>query len=204
MLTKSDNVDDILDLAHNGHTIIAWSINEETVSRKFEIGAPPFSRRLEGAAKVQQAGYPVRIRLDPIVPFEGWREAYSETIKQIFSKIHPERVTLGTLRFEEGFYKMRNSLFTSGPDLPNFMQEMSPMFSAKKFKGMKRSKSGKFSFSEEKRTEIFRFAIEEIWKHSNCTIALCKESAAVWEKTGLQLSKCSCVCQLDYADMALN
>jgi spore photoproduct lyase len=72
MLTKSDNVDDILDLVHNGHTIIAWSINEETVSRKFEFGAPLFNRRLEAAVKVQKAGYPVRIRLDPIVPFEGW------------------------------------------------------------------------------------------------------------------------------------
>ena len=104
MLTKSDNVDDILDLFHNGHTIIAWSMNNEMVSRKFEIGAPPFKLRLNAAFKVQKAGYPVRIRLDPIVPFEGWREAYSETIKQIFSKIRPERVTLGTLRFEEGFY----------------------------------------------------------------------------------------------------
>ncbi len=87
MLTKSDNVDDILSLPHNGHTIIAWSMNNERVSRKYEIGAPPFERRLGAAVKVQEVGYPVRIRLDPIVPFEGWQEAYSETIKQIFSKI---------------------------------------------------------------------------------------------------------------------
>ena len=70
MLTKSDNVDEILDLPHNGHTIVAWSMNNESVSRKFEIGAPPFIRRLNAAHKVQDAGYPVRIRLDPIVPFE--------------------------------------------------------------------------------------------------------------------------------------
>jgi len=121
MLTKSDNVNDILDMPHNNRTIIAWSMNNEMVSRKFEIGAPPFERRLSAAVKVQKAGYPLRIRLDPIVPFEGWRDAYSETIKQIFSKITPERITLGTLRFEEGFYNMRNSIFTSGPELPNFL-----------------------------------------------------------------------------------
>jgi len=97
MLTKSDNVDDILDLPHNNRTIIAWSMNNEMVSRKFEIRAPPFERRLSAAVKVQKAGYPVRIRLDPIVPFEGWEKAYLETIKQIFSKITPERITLGTL-----------------------------------------------------------------------------------------------------------
>jgi len=97
MLTKSDNVDSILDIPHNDCTIIAWSMNNEMVSRKFEIGAPPFKLRLNAAFKVQKAGYQLRIRLDPIVPFEGWRDAYSETIKQIFSKISLERITLGTL-----------------------------------------------------------------------------------------------------------
>jgi spore photoproduct lyase len=67
MLTKSDNVDYILDLQHNGHTTLAWSINNAYVSRKFEIGAPSFERRLIAAKKVKEAGYPIRIRLDPIV-----------------------------------------------------------------------------------------------------------------------------------------
>jgi spore photoproduct lyase len=71
MLTKSDNVEEILDLPHNGHTIIAWSMNNEMVSQKFEIGAPPFKRRLKAAQKVQKSGYRLRIRLEPIVPFHG-------------------------------------------------------------------------------------------------------------------------------------
>jgi len=202
MLTKSDHVDDILNLPHKNRTIVAWSMNPEMVSRKFEVGAPPFERRLNAAFKVQKAGYPVRIRLDPIVPFEGWRNAYSETIKQIFSKIRPDRVTLGTLRFEEVFYNMRNSIFTSGPDLPNFIEEMEPMFSPKRFSGLKKPKSGKYSFTEKIRIEIFGFVSNEIRKYSDCKIALCKESAAVWKKLKMPLSRCSCVCQLDYANMA--
>ena len=201
MLTKSDHVDDILNLPHNNRTTIAWSMNNESVSRKFEIGAPPFERRLDAAVKVQKAGYPVRIRLDPIVPFEGWRKAYSETIKQIFSNIFPDRVTLGTLRFEGGFYNMRNTIFTSGPALLNLIEKMEPMFSPKRFSGLKKPKSGKYSFSEDKRTEIFGFVHNEIRKYSDCKIALCKESASVWKKLKMPLSRCSCVCQLDYADM---
>ena len=53
MLTKSDNVRNILDLPHKGHTIIAWSMNNATVSERFEIGAPPFESRLEAASKNQ-------------------------------------------------------------------------------------------------------------------------------------------------------
>lgn len=204
MLTKSDNVDDILDLPHNGHIVIAWSMNNAAVSRKYEIGAPSFQRRLTAARKVQEAGYPLRIRLDPIVPFDGWKEAYAGTIREIFSEVSPERVTLGTLRFEKGFYNMRHSIFTSGPDLPQLIEDMEPMFSPKVFPGNKQPKAGKYSFSEEKRSEIFRFALNEIRKYSDCRVALCKESENVWTDVGLDLSRCSCVCQLDYAEMSLN
>jgi hypothetical protein len=38
-------------------------------------------------------------------------------------------------------------------------------------------------------------------QYSDCRIALCKESKQVWIRVGLDLTKCSCVCQLDYVDM---
>ena len=199
MLTKSDNVDDILGLDHNGHTVIAFSINAPEISRKFEIGAPSFERRLEAAKKVQAAGYPLRIRLDPIVPADGWQEMYAETIRRIFEVVSPERITLGTLRFEDQFYRLRDTFISSGPALLNMMNDMKPMFETRVFNGKK--KSGKYSFSDEKRVEIFDFAISEIRKFSDCRIALCKESAEVWNRVGLDLRRCSCVCQLDYADM---
>lgn len=202
LLTKSTNVDAILKLNHNQRTIIAWSMNNDMVSRKYEIGAPTFKRRLYAAQQVQAAGYPLRIRIDPIVPFDGWQSAYSETIKEIFQKVSPERITLGTLRFEKGFYNMRNTIFTTGSQLSTYLDDMTPMFEPKKFEGSKSPKVGKYSFSEEKRVEIFKFAINEIRKYSDCKIALCKESADVWEQTGLDASDCSCVCQLDYADMS--
>lgn len=201
MLTKSDNVDEILDLNHNGHTIVAWSMNEATVSRKFEIGAPPFARRLNAARKVQDAGYTVRVRLDPIVPFDGWESAYASTVHSIFETISPERVTLGTLRFESGFYKNRNTIFSSGPELPEMLDGMGPMFEPRQMPSGKMS-VGKYSFNEERRIEIFDFIIKEIRKYSDCRIALCKESGKVWDDVGLERSRCSCVCQLDFADMS--
>ena len=156
MLTKSDNVDYILDLQHNNHTIIAWSINNAEVSRKFEIGAPSFARRLKAAEKVQKAGYPVRIRLDPIVPINGWKEAYGDTIHQIFQTVQPERVTIGTLRFEKPLYHMlRKSTLTSNQELQKYLEIMQPMFTPKIFPGKKLPTGGKYSFPGAQRTEIF-------------------------------------------------
>ncbi len=197
MLTKSDHVDHILDLAHNSRTILTWSLNEPSVSRKYEIGAPSFDRRLEAARKAQTAGYPVRIRIDPVVPVADWRNRYAEAIRSIFEKISPERVTVGTLRFEEGFYRMRNSIFKSGADLSLFLEGMEPMFEPKIFAGAKKPKSGKYSFPADQRTELFGFIIREIGKYSDCIIALCKESAEVWRMAGLDPSRCACACQLN-------
>ena len=196
MLTKCDSVDSILSLAHNRRTVIAWSLNDAFVSRKFEVGAPPLERRLQAAKKLQQAGYPLRIRLDPIVPYDGWQRGYSDTIKMIFEQVCPERVTLGTLRFEEAFFKMRKSIFTSGPELPALLEKMRPMFSPKTAVGRKRPLVGKYSFSEDKRVEIFNFIIRRIRMHWEGKIALCKESETVWQKVGLDPSGQSCVCQL--------
>jgi spore photoproduct lyase len=79
---------------------------------------------------------------------------------------------------------------------------MQPMFEPKLFPGKKRPKIGKYSYTEEKRIEIFDWAIKEIRKYSDCKVALCKESATVWDNLGLDRSECSCVCQLDSADMS--
>lgn len=200
MLTKADAVEPILELDHNGHTVVAWSMNAPSVSRRFELGAPPFERRLEAARKVQAAGYPVRVRLDPIVPVQGWRAEYAETIERIFEVLQPERVTLGTLRFEPAFYRQRRSILTQAAELEPFFERMEPMFEPEEFGG--KTKVGKFSFSEEERIKIFSFAIGEIRKHSDCTIALCKESAPVWDAVGLPLSRCACVCQLESVSMS--
>jgi spore photoproduct lyase len=99
---------------------------------------------------------------------------------------------------------MRNSIFTTGQELPRYLEQMKPMFSEKEFEGFSKPKAGKYSFDTAQRTEIFNYVIEEIRKHSDCRIALCKESEDVWAKTGLQLSRCRCVCQLDYAEMPGN
>ena len=138
--------------------------------------------------------------LTPLFPSQTGKQLTANTIRRIFENVNPESLTIGTLRFEEGFHKMRNTFFQS-PELVRFVEGMVPMFSPKLFPGTKKPKSGKFSFSEEKRAEIFSFVIAEIKKHSDCPIALCKESATVWEKVGLPLSECGCACQLVPVDM---
>jgi len=213
LLTKSDNVDAILRLRHGGHTTVAWSLNAPEVSREFEIGAPSFEQRIRAAQRVQEAGYPLRLRLDPIVPLPGWRELYASTIQEIFRRFTPERITLGTLRFEEEWYRNRCKHLnpqSPGCRLLDEMAQMEPMLppmevptGQKDKQGRPKTKVsvGKHSYPESLRVEIFRFAIDEIRRHFDGPIALCKETVPVWQAVGLDPHRCQCVCQYGRADI---
>ena len=216
ILTKSDDVGPILRLRHNGHTILAWSLNAPEVSRDFEIGAPPFERRLRAAQLAEKAGYPIRFRLDPIVPVSGWETMYAEAIEEIFEQIAPERITLGTLRFEEEYINNRRSIVGEGKceaRLLAEMEKMVPMLPPKQIFLRERGKKvsmktkvsvGKYSYPSELRVELFRFAIGEIRKYFGGPIALCKEVKEVWNTVGLDHRHCRCVCQYDEAELFCN
>ena len=50
-------------------------------------------------------------RIINIFGVNGWEKAYSQTIRQAFNKLTKEWINLGTLKFEKGFYRVRNSIF---------------------------------------------------------------------------------------------
>jgi spore photoproduct lyase len=44
--------------------------------------------------------------------------------------------------------------------------------------------------------DILRRVIKEIRKYSDCPVALCKESAEVWQNVGLDMATITCAYQL--------
>jgi spore photoproduct lyase len=211
MLTKSDNIKPIEQLIHNGHTILAWSLNAPEVSAEFEHGAAPFEQRLQAAKRAQPAGYPVRIRLDPIIPIPGWQELYANAVRRIFAKIKPDRITLGTLRFEKSFVRSRHSivgsqhpesrLLTEMDKLKPMLPSMALLFAKAGNRGKKQKKLsvGKWSYPAAVRVDVFQFIISQIRQHFSGPIALCKETQEVWQAVGLDPGRCQCVCQFDQA-----
>jgi DNA repair photolyase len=96
---KSDNVDFLLDFDHRGHTVCCWSLAGETQCSRFEPRSAPMAARIEAMRKCQDAGYPVRVRLSPIVPVKNWREENRDMLGLLFSKVEPDVLTIETIRF---------------------------------------------------------------------------------------------------------
>ena len=74
--TKYDGVEPLLGLAHNGRTRVRFSVNAAAVARRFEGGVAALAARLAAMGRMAEAGYPVGLTVAPIMPIEGWRDAY--------------------------------------------------------------------------------------------------------------------------------
>jgi len=96
-VTKSHRVENLLEIEPHTQTIISFSLNAIPVAERWER-APGVLKRIEAARKVSDAGYEVRLRIDPMVPIPNWEEHYLHLLEIIFENLTPERITLGSLR----------------------------------------------------------------------------------------------------------
>lgn len=79
-VTKYTEVDSLLHADHRGHTRFRFSINTQRVIKKYEHGTPGIDERLEAAAKVAAAGYPLGFIIAPIMVYPGWEDQYRDLI----------------------------------------------------------------------------------------------------------------------------
>jgi spore photoproduct lyase len=81
--TKFDDVAGLLDLPHGGRTRLRFSLNAAPVARRFEGATAPVAARIAALSSVAAAGYPVGLTIAPIMPVEGWREAYGALLDDV-------------------------------------------------------------------------------------------------------------------------
>lgn len=82
-VTKFTDVDSLLDLEHNDHTTIRFSINADYVISEYEHATPRLPARLEAARKIAGAGYPLGFIIGPVIHFAGWEQQYLDLLDQV-------------------------------------------------------------------------------------------------------------------------
>lgn len=180
-LTKSDNVDSLLNLKHDGKTIMSFSVNTDTVYHQLEHRTAPPEARLIAAKKLQEAGYEVRLRIDPVILYSTWKKDYKKLVEMIFAYINPIRITVGEYRPSKGLSAHIKSRF---PD-SSLLKITSGLI----------NEGAKLRYPEKYRLEMFQTIIDAIRKHDRKTIiALCKEDLIIWKTLGMQINGLHCNC----------
>ena len=175
--TKSDNVDILREIEHNGQTMVCWSLSAHTQSRVFEVDAATCEERIEAMRKCQEWGYHVRCRLSPVVPVVNWREENRAMLELLLSKVQPDVISLWSLnRFTE--YEMLPRMLDLDLLEPSFVEAA---WEARD------EMAGRIygPLPHEKRAEIYRFLIGEIRRLSPQTPhSICLETPEMWQELG--------------------
>jgi len=191
LLTKSTNVH-YLEGLPTKNILVTFSINPEIIADLWEGKwpdglriTPPISKRLAASINVNDMGFEVRWRIDPIFPVDNWQDIYHDFfVTAAFDGHRPTRITLGTYR------EMGRSLLAMarGWGLP--AMEWIPE--------QKLSKDGMhYHLPEKLRIEIYKQLadfIKNAWSpmDSNPLVALCKESKSVRCAVGITDDHCNC------------
>jgi len=184
LLTKSNNITNLLRLKPNRQVVVSWSINTQQIIQTHEIGTAGLDQRIEAAKACQDHGYRIRLRIDPGMLHQEWRAAYANLIKQVMTTIRPENITLGMLRLLPGHIRLAEAAYgrraqkLHGSDL------------------VKGASDGKLRYRPQRRIEFYTFLIETIRSfEKNISIGLCRETLDVWSSLRQLCNprQCNCV-----------
>jgi len=112
--TKSTQIRSLINHQPQDNVVVASSLSPEAVAAEVEHGAPPVAKRIDALKKLQQHGWRIGLRFDPIIWHQEYLENYQQMINDVFQQLDPEKidsVTLGGFRLPKGFYKKMHKLY---------------------------------------------------------------------------------------------
>ncbi len=185
VLTKSAEVDNLLDLDHRGHTILSWTLNAPEVHEAFESNSPPVSERIDAMRKCARSGYPLRAVVMPVIPVPDWRAVYSRFLRRVLDDVPLQRITLGGV-----------CIYRSARQLMELKLGAANAISRNLARATEKCADGRDRFALPQRIGIYRHLVDTIRRHRpGLPIALCLEEKAVFDALGLtaNIGRCNCV-----------
>jgi spore photoproduct lyase len=183
LLTKSANVDNLLDLDHQGNTILSWSLNPGEICNAFELNTPSPEERIAAMRKCAKAGYPLRAVIMPVIPVKGWQNVYTSFLKNLLESVSFDRITLGQICSYSGALQLTERKL--GRDNP-----ISRMLEKGK------SKDGRIRFPIKLRVQVYKHLIDTVRKlRPHIQVGLCLEERETFKALSMEnaIGCCNCV-----------
>ena len=184
LLTKSNNIDNLLAVQPNRQTVVSWSLNSQQIIKTYETGTASLDERVNAAKLCQEHGYRIRFRIDPGILSQNWQAGYADLIRKALTCTQPENITLGTLRLLPGHLRLAKEVYG------NLAQKLC----AHTF--VKGASDDKLRYPPKQRAEFYTFLIDTIRSYDkNVSISLCRETPEIWNifKNRCEFKKCNCV-----------
>jgi len=106
--TKSAQIRSLLKHEALSNVVIALSFSPEKVSKGLEHRVPAFSKRIAAAKKLQQAGWPIALRFEPLIFFKDYASEYQRLFEAIFRELDADKlhsVSMGLFRMPKTYFQ---------------------------------------------------------------------------------------------------
>jgi spore photoproduct lyase len=150
--TKSTQIRSLLNRQPLSRCVVAFSLSPEAVSAKVEHKTPPLQRRLDAMRKLQEQGWRLGLRFDPIIYQANYQQQYQQLFEQVFSLIHVDylhSVSLGPFRLPDKFFKKLQKLY---PDEKLFASPLANM-------------GGMITYKQELEQEMTNFCTDQLMRY---------------------------------------
>ncbi len=185
ILTKSADVDNLLDLNHAGRTILSWTVNAPEVAQRFERNTPDLTARLDAMRRCALAGYPVRAVVMPIIPVDDWRQTYGQFLVTLLESVPLSRITLGSICSYPQAQRLMELKLGSQNAISTLLG-----------RGVTKSDDGRLRFSRFTREEVYQYLVGCIRRQRpDLEIGLCLEDEPMFAALDLiaRVGRCNCV-----------
>jgi DNA repair photolyase len=122
--TKSTQIRNLLKRDPINNCVIAFSFTPDKIASALEHKAPDIEKRLNAIIDLQQAGWQIGLRFDPLIYTKDYAQEYTDLFKNVFSRINPDlihSVSLGGFRLPKGYFRKLEKLY---PDEKLFLSPL--------------------------------------------------------------------------------
>jgi spore photoproduct lyase len=112
--TKSTQIRSLLEMDAAPNVVVAFSFTPEEVQGSMEHLTPSVDRRIRAMERLQNRGWRLGLRFDPLIYNEGYREQYRRLFEQVFGAIRLQSlhsVSLGPFRLAGDQFRTMTRLY---------------------------------------------------------------------------------------------
>ena len=103
----------ILGFKPSKNIILAWSLSPQEIISMYERKTPSLKKKLDVIKKMQNLGWQIGLRFDPLIYHNNFNTIYGDFFKTVFCELDSDKIhsiTLGTLRLPKSFFSSINNL----------------------------------------------------------------------------------------------
>lgn len=149
--TKSTQIRSLLDKDAIPNCIVAFSLSPDNIVEHLESKTPSLKKRIEAMRKLQDKGWQIGLRFDPLIYHGEYQVNYSKMFEQVAAALDSSlihSVSLGAFRMPEKFFRNMVKLYPK----------------ERLFSGSLAENNGMVSYEKEKELEMTQYCHAELLK----------------------------------------